>query len=404
MKTSSVNEFGRRRWFSGAFQWALGIVVVFIAGCGGSLVVAEQGLDTQVSMTLYSRHVVVDVRINGEPARFLLDTGASHNTVTEKLATRLQLRRSEATATGAGAGTSFQAYWVELNDLRVGAASRQNQIAFIVPVPEDFVYDGILGTAFLEAFAVTLDYAGKTVRLQSRDVFTPPQDAHAMRMQRYGNLITVQAEVAGHSGTCQIDSGAGNAVTVMRPAVDRLGLRSAFSPSVRTLTGRSAGGDVRGDMVRVPEVAMGPFVLRQVVTELSLAEAGFFARSDFLCNLGGEIWRRFTVTLDYGGQRLYLMPNAALEEPFLYSRGGLVLGLDQGQYRVLDTHPGGPADRAGVVTGDGLVSLNGVPQSKLDSAMIQTALLQSVGTQVALQLRDTQGKAKSATLVLEDLL
>ncbi len=267
MNALNKGQVGNGSWFIGAIRWALGMVVMLVAGCGGSFVVGPQGIDVQIPMTLHSRHVVVDVRINGEPARFLLDTGASHNTVTEKLAARLQLRQSETTATGSGAGANFEARWVGLDELSIGAesilASRKNQIAFIVPVPEEFVYDGILGA---------------------------------------------------------------------------------------------------------------------------------------------EIWRRFTVTLDYGGQQIYLEPNAALEEPFQFSRGGLVMGLDRGQFRVLHLFAGGPADQAGVVAGDALVSLNGMPQNKLDSATIQAALLQSVGTQVALQLRDAQGKAKSVTIVLEDLL
>jgi predicted aspartyl protease len=415
MKTLSAKQFGAGGWFSSSIRWALGVVVALTAGCGGGVGVVR-AVDVQVPMTLYSKHVVVDVRINGEPARFLLDSGASHNTVTEQLATRLQLKRSDKAATGSGAGGNYEAYWVALDDLRVGnesnQASRQNQIAFIVPVPADFTYDGILGTAFLEAFVVTVDYTAKTVRLQSRDVFTPPKGAAVIPMQRLGNLITVQAQVAGHTGTCQIDTGASNAVTIMRPAVERLGLRSAFSPSVRALTGRSAGGDVRGDMVRVPEVAIGPFVLRQVVTELSLAEAGLFATPALLCNLGGEVWRRFTVTLDYGGQQLYLAPNVALAAPFLYGRGGLVIGLDQElsqsqnsrQYRVLDTLPSGPAARAGVVTGDALVSINGIAQHLLDGPAIQALLLQAAGTKFALQLHDAQGRPKSAIVILEDLI
>src|SRR4029079_18808091 len=115
-------------------------------------------------------------------------------------------------------------------------------------------------------------------------------------------------------GLWSVDTGSGNAVTVFTPAVEGLQLRTRLAPALSMTTGTSVGGPMRADVVRVPELALGPWRFTHVVTDLSLATAGLFATSAWMGNLGAEIWRRFTVTVDIEGGALILQPNDALHE------------------------------------------------------------------------------------------
>ncbi len=74
--------------FGGFVRWMASAAVLLIVSCGGSTGDGLRGIDSVIPMTIHGRHVVVEVRINDEPARFLLDTGASHNVVSSSLAKR----------------------------------------------------------------------------------------------------------------------------------------------------------------------------------------------------------------------------------------------------------------------------------------------------------------------------
>ena len=73
-------------------------------------------------------------------------------------------------------------------------------------------------------------------------------------------------------------------------------------------------------MVRAPFVDLGPWRWGSVPVELSLEEAGLFGSDGWAGNIGGEVWRRFTVTPDYGDGTLWLRPNAGLDSPFIDAR------------------------------------------------------------------------------------
>ncbi len=358
----------------------------------------------QVPMQQSGVHVSVQVTLNGQPARFLVDSGASHNAITESLAQRLGLPRSAGTATGQGAGAQYQTAWVTVAELGVGSATQRDQLAFLVPFPAEFSYDGILGGSFLQAYVSTFDYANGRLLLQSPEAFSPHPDATVLPFAIDKRLVWVQATIAGHTGLCQVDTGAGNAVTVLRPAVDRLGLREAFTPRIRTLTGASAGGEVFGDLVRLPLIEIGPYRLAQVVAELSLETTGFFARSDLLCNLGGAVWERFELSLDYHHRRLYLRPNAQLHQAFEFSRSGMVLTADQGLWLVRDVFAGGPALAAGLVKGDRVLAVNAIPAAQWDKQSLSALSNQAVGTRVLLQVRSETGVVRDVELVLKDML
>jgi hypothetical protein len=226
----------------------------------------------------------------------------------------------------------------------------------------------------------------------------------------HGKLL-VEATAAGITGWYSVDTGAGNALTFFAPAVERYDLRNTLAPGIRTITGISMGGVTRGDLTRAPLVSVGPHTFRDVVVERSLAEKGFFANPLYVGNLGGELWRRFTVTFDYARGHMYLQPNEAFEQGFPGPRAGFMPSIVEGAVKVVDVLADGPAAQAGVAVGDVLLALNGTSLNVNEPAAVretldrlQRALHGQPGSTFVLSLSRSSGETRDVTLTLRDLL
>jgi membrane-associated protease RseP (regulator of RpoE activity) len=126
--------------------------------------------------------------------------------------------------------------------------------------------------------------------------------------------------------------------------------------------------------VRVPDVTIGSHVFNRVIMELSEAEEGYFANSLYVGNLGGELWRRFTVTLDYTGRQMYLAPNDAFDQPFDGPKSGLAPPLVDGMVKIVDVVDGSPAAEAGMQAGEAILAVNDVSTDSQQGAATRASL------------------------------
>jgi clan AA aspartic protease (TIGR02281 family) len=390
------------------------LTVAALSACGSGptlLVADEPAAAVTLPMQLDGVHASIEVTVNGKPARMLLDTGADQIVLSPDAARRLGLPVRSTATPGSGAAGTYSASVTTITDLAIGTIRRRKLTAYVVPVPEEFAYDGVLGTPFFAPLLTTLDYQQSAVTLRSSAPFEPLPDTTQIPIKLESGKLLAMASAAGVTGWFSVDTGAGNALTFFAPTVKQYRLRDAFSPSVDTITGVSPGGYTRGTLVRVPEVTIGPYVLNQVIVELSEADQGLFASSLYAGNLGGELWRRFKVTLDYPGRHMSLTPNNALSQPFAGPRSGLVPSLVNGAIRIVDVVDGSPAAEAGFRIGEAIIAVNGASTDTRQGEAVRTsldkvtqALRAAPGTQVRLTVRDASGAERELTLRLRDLL
>jgi C-terminal processing protease CtpA/Prc len=146
---------------------------------------------------------------------------------------------------------------------------------------------------------------------------------------------------------------------------------------------------------------IGPYALGGVIGVFATQTTGATADPFTSANVGGGVWSRFTLTLDYPHQRIYLMPNASYHTPFTYDRSGLFLIDYNGAVMVLDARVGTPAAAAGLHKGDILVSVDGKPASSYTLAQVRALLSGAPGTAVLLHVR-TGSAERDVTLTLRD--
>lgn len=136
---------------------------------------------------------------------------------------------------------------------------------------------GSLGPAFLQQYAIRIDYAKAAITLTPFGTFVPEQAAEQLpvNIDSYG-MPTVTAAVDGITGRFEID---------VRAPTSML-----FSPFVRQ-------HHVLDEQPH--SIDLGRYVVRDAVLRLSRASAGKFASAEVAGLIGNNVLSKFVLTFDY---------------------------------------------------------------------------------------------------------
>jgi hypothetical protein len=182
---------------------------------------------------------------------------------------------------------------------------------------------------------------------------------------RFGHpYITARITLAGQKpieGQFVVDLGSSQAV-ILTPAFAEK--HHALETLGHTLEGHGlgVGGQLSSRIGRIASVEVGGVTFPQPITSLPISSGSYVGASDAIGNIGGEIMRRFTVTLDYSRQRMILEPNAQVGEPFEADMSGLGLQLGPDGSNALEVQwvqPDSPAAQAGIQPDDLIEKVDG---------------------------------------------
>jgi hypothetical protein len=122
-----------------------------------------------VAFDLQANLIVLEATIEGEPKRFLIDTGASASVVGNDTARDLGLEERRRFL-GRGAGGDVALGMARVHSIAVGDSEVRNLTCMIMDLDgiEERIggrVDGILGYDFLSRFVVTIDYPARAITL-----------------------------------------------------------------------------------------------------------------------------------------------------------------------------------------------------------------------------------------------
>jgi hypothetical protein len=166
--------------------------------------------DLKTISDIYSR-MTVPVRINdGGPYGFVVDTGANQSIISKELADKLALPAGPPAPLNGVAG--IQLAPTTQVKLEVGKRLMDNQTLSILPQAGVGAV-GMLGLDAVGEQALTLDFAGRELRIETRQSnWRDPAAIRSPAQRKDGQLTLVDAYLAGIRLTAFIDSGAENTI------------------------------------------------------------------------------------------------------------------------------------------------------------------------------------------------
>jgi Aspartyl protease len=326
---------------------------------------------TTVPFELHANKPRTRVRVDGAgPFDFLVDTGSIFDLLDSQRAAELGiLSGGEFAAGGAGDATLTTS---TANGVRLGIGDLELPPQDVEVAPIDAAVgrfegrrlDGLLGYDFFSRFPVQLDYASGTLAVGAE----PCGTALPLRLVRRHPFLHVSFELGGRRFEHEfvVDTGFRSGLVLAARFVREAGLLELARPTIEATTGIGIGGPTIERVGRAARVELGPFVLDDVIVNLSQAQAGTLADGGFGGIVGSELLRRFTVSFDYPASRLLLEPNAAFDEPFEFDLSGIFLTAGDG-CEVFSVVDGSPAAEAGIRKGDRVVG--GPPLDELRKSL-----------------------------------
>jgi membrane-associated protease RseP (regulator of RpoE activity) len=351
-----------------------------------------------VPIEVHNGHIYVRAKLDGKGPFLLLFVPGGFNVAIPDVARALGL--TPDTPVG-GIGPAF----VTVGALDLGGLV-VNDARFVVSAPqsgavrtEGVAMDGMTGLDLLKRFPARIDFASSTLTLYDPDGFRYTGPATAMPLELFGAMPVVPARIAGTEGPFALDLSSPTSVTLAEPFwhANALDGKLRAGPEI---TVDPALGPMKARATRAPTLEIAGTTLREPVTLLAMATTGLYGQEGLAGTLGYGVLRRFSIVFDVPRGKLYLEPNGAVGEPDAFDRAGVVLDVADKGIAVVEVVPGGPADTAGIKTGDVIASLDGKPTATMPLVNARQILKGSPGTKVRTKL----ASGREVTITLRELL
>ncbi|KQN34498.1 hypothetical protein ASE92_12955 [Pedobacter sp. Leaf41] len=223
---------------------------------------------------------------------------------------------------------------------------------------------GLIGFSFFNSFIVDIRYSENRIifsdvsrRIKYRGTKVP------IFIENLKPYVDVQVDIPNKgkvSTRLLMDTGASHALSMEMLNGDAFPLPEK---TIRANLGMSLSGQIKGYMGRISTFYLGGHIFNDVVSGFPDFES--IAKKIDLTfrngNLGAEMLRKFDVQLNYQDQVMYLKPNSLARVPFQHDMVGMVIYLDQAEYKrviVGEIDEGSPAEKAGLCPYDEIIGVN----------------------------------------------
>lgn len=372
-----------------------------------------------IPIQIHNNLVVVSVTINGTlPLKFIVDTGVRTAILTQKMFSDiLELKYTRKyTIAGPGGNKLVDAYITNNVSISMpglnGTPGIEGKGHTLLVLEQDLLelrnylgvdVHGILGYELFSRFIVRLDYKRKVMTL-----FTPGK-FHASK--KYQELPMVIEDTKPFILTpisidptnilrakLLVDTGASHSL-LLEPTSDK---RIVVPQNrVSTVLGRALGGVITGKTGRIESLEFGKFKLPNVITHFpdsnsyldTLKHSVTFRNG----SVGGEILSRFTVVLNFPQGKLYLKKNRDFKKPFFLNLSGLEMkakGSRLDVYEVMEVRSLSPAEHAGLLPGDLIISVNGILTKDMRLNQLNAVLNSEPGRKVRVEIERNKVRQK----------
>jgi hypothetical protein len=345
-----------------------------------------------VPFELNSNKIFVPVKIDGGSERwFIIDSGCPVTAIEMSVARELQLPIvNEREIAGAGEGPT-QMGTTHVKSLGLDGLDWKPKIAWALAVNkpvspfEGRRIDGLLGVDFLEQFVVRINYPERKIEIIQPTAFRHDGTGVTVPLEKRQGHFTVLAKLrlkGGQEidGRFVVDIGVRLPLIVSTPFVNRHRLIDATKAGPMQTVGGGIGGETLARLARLESLAIGDLKISNPYVGLSQEQNSFLAADDTNGLLGAEIFRRYCLTLDFPGNRMFLAETRETGSSYEFDASGMFLiakGADFHRYEVLSVVDGGPASLAGIKKGDLLIEVDATPTERMTLEQLRGKLIES---------------------------
>jgi len=364
------------------------------------------GRDTvSVPFRLLNNHIYVQASIDGKaPLPFIFDTGAT-DILDVKAAKTLGIA-VEGALPGGGFGDKITAFGLaRVRSVSLGGLTLPDQVFGTTDLSGLIAVEGadsagLLGYEFVKRAVLRIDYAKRIMTFTRQEAFHPSGRGIAFTFAAH--IPMVAGTLDGFSGQFEIDTGSRGALTLMAPFAAEHDLAARYHANRSATVGYGVGGPSRALLARAGVLELGGIALAAPVAEITTDAGGAAKAARTAGNIGGDILKRYTLTLDYAHRTLWLEPNALASAREVFDRSGLWIGrAPDGDISVGDVVAGSAAARSGIAVGDEIVSVNGKSAHDIPLYELREQFKGRVGARFTLAIKGKQGE-RTVVLTLAD--
>lgn len=422
---------------------------------------ADFSITGQDKITLPFRFVnniiVIPVTVNGIELHFVLDSGVGETLLFSLDNKEINFNNIEKISfTGLGGANSVEGLRSSNNKVTIAGNFADTNHKICIILNEDFnisshigiPVNGIMGYDFFKNYPVEIDYVAHKIYIYNsvKEISNLHKYENLyITMDRNKPYIQAMLHIRGKDTDAKmlIDIGNSDALWIFPKAIEGFQYRGA---QIEDYLGRGFNGDIKGKRGRINSVTLGKYTLRQPIVAMPYDESiqSMSLAKGRMGSIGTEILSRFSVIIDYPGNRFYFKKNKFFSYPFKYNMSGLDIkhdgvqwaetlvkmelespyqpkgsGMKSGTeiykspaqfqykfelkpaYTIAGVRKGSPGDDAGLLEGDQVLAIKSIPTTQLSLQDIYQLLSLKEDKTISIEVK-RNGKVLLKQVLLKD--
>lgn len=359
-----------------------------------------------IPIEIHNNLVVVPIIINNQlPLKFIIDTGVRTAILTERVYSDiLNLSYSRKyTLSGPGGQKMVDAYITSNVTLDMPGVHGQGHSMLVLD--EDYLelknsmgteVHGILGYELFSRFVVKVDYEAKKLTLMLPNKFKPKKSYDVLPITVEDTKPFIHAKLQVNDTTTidakfLVDSGASHGLLLEANSEPHI---TVPEKNIKAILGRGIGGVITGRIARIKSLKIGKHELTNLITNFpddyaysdTLRKDRFTFRNG---SIGGDLLSRFTVIFNFPGEKMYIKKNASYKKKFYFNLSGLTVratGARLREYEISDVRENTAAQKAGILRGDRILSINGVNLDEYELNNVNNLFNSKPGKKVRMEI------------------
>lgn len=372
----------------------------------------------RVSFKLINNLIVIPLEINGKELSFILDSGVTrtilfnitkNDSISLNDIEKIQLQ-------GLGKGKPVEALLSRKNNVSIKHITNYNETIYVIlndyfdlSSKMGITIHGIIGYSILKDFIVKINYKSKKIDFYQPERYSYRKcrkcEIFPLELHRRKPYINAKVQIDTIDNTLTdvkllIDSGGSDAIWLFENSKEEIKTPKLF---FNDILGEGLSGDIFGNRSRIPKIKLGNFEIENPTVSfldtVSTKNARVFRERNG--SIGGGILKRFIVWFDYPNKKLTLKKNGSFSKGFNYNMSGLdvvyhgkqlikqqdlrtkVYSDDKFEsentvnlissytykfkpfFKIKSVLKSSPAEKAGLLPGDFILKINGIPAQEL---------------------------------------